>query len=128
MQFGVLRYPRLNKQGRTARVYTCRQPVNDQVHAALRDDRWIFVVRGQGVPIGNKVKALVTVLQFDPVFENTVVMPEMQQTGRPHARKHALVLTDRGIQIGNPEDEKSAGYYSFVPDKGIARNGLHHSY
>jgi len=73
----MLWHMRLGENGRTTRVYACRQPVNRHVFHVLGNAIRRFVMGGEGVPIGNKEKARVLVLHFNPVFQDTVIMPQV---------------------------------------------------
>jgi hypothetical protein len=43
------------------------------------------------MPIGYEEEALIAVLEFKPVLQHPMVMPQMQAPGRPHAGEHAPV-------------------------------------
>jgi hypothetical protein len=42
-------------------------------------------MRSQRMPIGHKEQAFAFMLQLEPVFEYTVIVPQMQLTGGAHA-------------------------------------------
>ena len=46
---------------------------------------------GQRVPVSNKEHTLVFVLQTDPVFQDTMIVSEMQTTSRPHTRQYTVL-------------------------------------
>ncbi len=77
MQLGMFRHPRLDEQGRFARIDAHRQPIDDDVKNRLANDRGILVRRRQGVPIGDKEKTLEFVLQLHPVFQHSVIVPKV---------------------------------------------------
>ena len=91
MQLGVFRHPRLNKEPRRAWIDADREPVDDHVPDALLDDRGPLVLGGQGVPVGHEKEALVFLLQGQPVFEDAMIMAEMQPARGTHARQHPLL-------------------------------------
>jgi hypothetical protein len=41
---------------------------------------------GQRMPVGSEEKALILVLQLDPVFQYAVIMAQVQATSRTHTR------------------------------------------
>ena len=90
MQLGMFRNPRLNKDAGPIRVHSGGQPIHDHIPNILADDLSILVMRGQGMPIGHEIKAVIVMLQPDPVFQNPVIMSQMQTPGRSHTRQHAL--------------------------------------
>ena len=98
VQFGVFGHAGLDKQGRLARVDTGSQPVDDHVPGTLRDHARIVVVRGQRVPVGDEKETLVLVLQLDPVFQNAMVVPEVQASCRAHAGQYAGMLCSNSGQ------------------------------
>ena len=52
----------LVEQGRITGIDTSSQPVDDHIARAFADNRRIFIMRGQGVPVGDEVKTLVAML------------------------------------------------------------------
>ena len=75
---------RLDKKGRSIRIDTCSQPVNHHIPDIGRHDFRVFIMSGQGVPIGNKKETVVLILEAGPVLQDPVVMAEMEATGGPH--------------------------------------------
>ena len=71
-------------------VQTGGQPVNHHFVDVLLDDLAAFVVRGQRVPVGHKVKALHLGLQSNPVFEGSVVVTQMQGPRGAHAGENTV--------------------------------------
>jgi competence protein ComEC len=67
------------------RIEPGRHPVLDQLRHKPLDALGLGVFRGQGVPVGHEEKAVVGLLQFDPVFEHAEVMAQMQGAGGAHA-------------------------------------------
>jgi hypothetical protein len=47
-------------------------------------------MRGERVPVGYKKKTFVFVLELDPVFQNAMVMAEMQATRGAHTGKNSV--------------------------------------
>ena len=68
VKFSVLRHPRLNEDGGGARVHPCRQPIDDRIPGVLLDVIGVFVVRGEGMPIGDEEEALIFVLETHPIL------------------------------------------------------------
>ena len=56
---------------------------------------------GQGMPVGHEEQALVLVLQFNPVLEHTMVVPEMKPPRGAHAREHPGVLCSYSVQANS---------------------------
>ena len=65
------------------------EPVDHHVVDVLLDDLALFVVRGQRVPVGDEVEAVVVVLQPHPVLQRAVVVAEVQRAGGAHAGEDA---------------------------------------
>ena len=92
VQLRVFRNARLDEDRAGARVQAGRQPVDQHlVRIGLEIDR-VLVARRQGVPVGHEEKALVLVLQLDPVRQRAVVIAEVQRAGWAHARNDAAAL------------------------------------
>ena len=89
-QLGVLGNAALQKNGALVGVETRRQPVNDHFINVLLDDVAAFVVGGQGMPVGDEVKARHLGLQAHPIFKGAVVVTQMKRAGGAHARKYAI--------------------------------------
>ena len=87
MQFRVLRHPRLYEQRCPLRVDAGGKPVDQHVPDVGIHLRRLLVVGREGMPVGNKVKALGLFLQPDPVLEHPVVMAKVKPAGRPHTGK-----------------------------------------
>jgi len=86
MQFGMLRYAGLDKDGGRGRIDSCGKPVDDHLPDAFLNHFRRVVMRCQSVPVRNKKQAFMLVLQLDPVFQNSVIMTQMQASRRTHAR------------------------------------------
>ena len=91
VQLSMLRYPRLNKQRSRPGVNSGREPVDNHLPDAIFDDGRVFIVSGQCMPVGNEEITLVLVLQFDPVFQDAMVMTQMQPTRRAHSAKNTFL-------------------------------------
>ena len=59
-------------------------------HTWLLDGVRIIVVRGERMPVGDKIKALEFVLQAHPVFEYAVIVAQMQCASGAHAGEYAV--------------------------------------
>ena len=70
------------------------EPVDDHVVDGLLDDLALFVVRGQRVPVGDEVEAVVVVLQPHPVLQRAVVVAQVHRAGGAHAGKDAGRMCD----------------------------------
>ena len=90
VQLSVLGYVRLHEQRRHARIESSGEPVDHDLADRLLQTRGVLVPGGQRVPVGNEEKALVLILQLDPVTQSTVIVAQMQRAGGSHARQHAL--------------------------------------
>ena len=88
-QLGVLGQPALDEDRRLVRVEAGGDPVDHHVVDVLLDHLAVFVVRGQRMPVGHEVEAVVLVLQAHPVLQRTVVVAEVQRAGGAHAGQHA---------------------------------------
>jgi hypothetical protein len=51
-------------------------------------------VSRERVPVSDEKEAVKFLLQFYPVFQHTMVMPEVQSTCRPHAGQHPALISD----------------------------------
>src|SRR5690348_18426785 len=76
----------LNEQGRLGRIHASSQPVNHHIPNVLLDHFRRIVMSSERMPIGNEKQALELMLQFHPVLEHTMVMPQMQTPGGTHPR------------------------------------------
>ena len=86
----MFRHAGLDKQLGRTRIDPHGQPVDDIPPDALGNDARVFIVRGQGMPVGDKEKTFIFILQLEPVFQDPVVMPQMKLPRRAHAREHTL--------------------------------------
>jgi len=89
VQFGMLHNPRLNKESGLAGVDSSSEPVDDQLPGVVGDRLGLVILGGEGVPVGNKEEARVFVLEFDPVFEDTMIVAKVQSARRAHTRDNA---------------------------------------
>ena len=92
VQLGVLGHLRLHEQRGHARIEPGRQPVDEHLVDEFGELLGVFVARGQGMPVRDEEKALVLVLEIDPVFECAMVVAKMQLTRRPHPGKNSFGL------------------------------------
>jgi len=81
----VFRHAGLDKDPGGARVDPGRQPVHDHVIDAVAYDLGGFVLRGQGMPVGDEEKTLVFILQLEPVPQDAMIMAQVQLPRGPHA-------------------------------------------
>jgi hypothetical protein len=104
MQLRVFRHVGLHEQCGDAGIESRSEPVDHDAVHALRNAARVGIPGGQSVPVRDEEKALVLVLQFDPVAQRAVVVTQVQRTGRPHARQHAacLRICAHGITAGHP--------------------------
>src|SRR5690625_594790 len=103
----MLFYPRLQEDSGLRRVDTAGQPVNDQLPDAIRKHRALIVVGGQRMPVSNEEKAFMLLLQFDPILQHAMVMPQVQTTGRTHARQNTALGLGIGGQDASLYDSKN---------------------
>ena len=85
VEFGVLRDVRLDEDGRLLRIESGGEPVEDHLEDVCLDARGVSVVGGEGVPVGDKEKTVVVVLEPGPVLQGTDVVADVQLAGRSHA-------------------------------------------
>ena len=85
MQFGMLWDFRLNKQGRRTMINARSQPIYDCGPDMLFNNLRILVMRRQRMPVGDKKHAFKFVLQAHTIFQNTMVMTQMQSASWAHA-------------------------------------------
>ena len=84
----------LQKQGAFVRVQAGCQPIDHHFVDVFLDDFSALVMRGQGVPVGYKIKTLHFRLQAHPVFQGAVVMAQVQGAGGTHAGEYAFCHGD----------------------------------
>src|SRR5262249_39117792 len=85
MQLGMLHDTRLDEQCRSIGVDSRGKPVDSIVDNVFANARGGIVVGRQRVPVHDAVKALVFVLQPNPVVKSADEVTEVQLTRRPHA-------------------------------------------
>ena len=78
------------KMRRAVRVDADGEPVDEHLPDAVFDALGRFVVRRQRVPVGREVKALVLLLQPEPVLQRTVIVADVHAPGGPHAGQDAV--------------------------------------
>jgi hypothetical protein len=74
----------LNEQGAFFRIETGTEPIDHHFIDITGNGAGVFVVAGQGVPVGNKEKTVVFVLHADPVGQGAVQIAQMKRAGGPH--------------------------------------------
>ena len=94
IQLRVLGNLRLHEQRGFVGIESRGQPVDADLDSVLRDDRRVGVIGGEGVPIGNEVKAFVLriVLQANPILERAEIMSDVQAAGGTHAAQDAFAF------------------------------------
>jgi hypothetical protein len=68
MQLRVSHHLRLDEQGRRSRIHTGSEPINDHVGDRLINASCVLVMGGECMPISNKEKALILMLELNPIF------------------------------------------------------------
>src|SRR5579863_8135772 len=96
MQFGMLRYMRLNKHCAARRIKSGGEPVNSDVERILFDPRSVAVVGGERVPIGNKEETFVLILHPDPIVERADKITQVQLSGGAHTAEDSFAWRVRG--------------------------------
>ena len=76
-----------------------RQPIDDHLPGIALDILGMLVVGGQGMPVGDEEKALILVLQLQPVLQHPMIMTQMQTAGGTHTGQYALRLIGYHAQI-----------------------------
>ena len=84
------------------------QPIRHHFRDEAADGPGGLVFRGQGVPVGHEVVALIIFLEAHPVVERPVIVPQVHFAGGAHAAQDALLL--------EAED--------FVPGPGLSSNAM----
>src|SRR5882672_604405 len=85
----MLLHVRLHKDHALLRIKAGGQEIQDNFQSAVGKARGVIVVRGKSVPIGDKEKAVVRILELDPVLQRANVVAEMQLAGGAHAAEDA---------------------------------------
>ena len=67
MQLRVLRYVRLDEHGAALRVEAGGEPVDHHFQRVLLDLGGIGIIGGEGMPVGDKEKTIVRLLQLHPI-------------------------------------------------------------
>jgi hypothetical protein len=88
-QLGMLGQSALQEDGAAVRIQPGCQPVGHHLIDVLAHDLAAFVVRGQRMPVGDEVEAVVVVLQPHPVLESAVVVAQVHGAGGAHAGENA---------------------------------------
>ena len=66
-------------------IETCGQIIDHDLQRVLLDVSRVGVIRGKRVPVGDKEKAVVIVLQAHPVAQSTDIVSQVHFAGRAHA-------------------------------------------
>ena len=74
----------LNENGGKLRIEPRAQPVHNHFPGVLLDFLGVCVVRGERVPVGDKEKAFVLLLELHPVFEGAVKVAQVKAPRRTH--------------------------------------------
>src|SRR5262249_28019978 len=99
MQFGMLQHVRLNEDGALAGIEAGAEIVQDNFQSVFGETRGLVIVGGERMPIRDKEKTLVSLLQPNPALERSDVVPQMQLAGGTHAAENAR--TGMGGLIGH---------------------------
>jgi hypothetical protein len=89
------------------RVDAGGQPVDDHLPDAGLDALRVVVVGRQRVPVGREEQAGVLGLQLDPVFQDAVVVAEVEPPGGAHAGEDAFSEHDRLSKSKNDCENKT---------------------
>ena len=73
----MLRHPALHENCRITRIHPCGQPVDHRVHGVLFNAFRCVVIGSQRMQVGHEEKALVFVLELNPVFQHTMQVAKM---------------------------------------------------
>jgi hypothetical protein len=116
MQLGVFWHARLYEKHAFFRIETGTEVVNRQLTHPILDLRGIGVSGGQGMPISDKVEAVVGLLKLDPVLQGPEVIAEVELARRAHAAedpffRHRLPFFTRLTMV--------------IHYKGLLRRGFH---
>ncbi len=90
-QLGMFGQAALDEDRRVLGVDAGGEPVDDHLVDVLLHDLALFVVRGQCVPVGDEVEALVVLLHAHPVLQRAVVVAEVHRAGRAHSGEDSLL-------------------------------------
>jgi len=102
-QLVVLGHMALEENGCDVGVKAYREEHGGQLNDSLTDDPW-FVGHGQRMQVDDAVERIVAILSGDPGLQRAEVVPEMDITGRLHARQHAG-FSGRCCWIGHVRDD-----------------------
>ena len=77
----------LKKDRGLGRVQTGSEEVDGDLQRIVGDGRGVRVIAGEGVPIGDEVKALIggVRLKVDPILQSSKVMADVEASGGTHA-------------------------------------------
>src|SRR6476620_11173955 len=91
----MFRHERLDEDGALLRIEAGSDPIRGVLVGVRRQLGSVCEVARQRVPVGNKVEAVVLVLQRNPVAQGSYEMSEMKLTGGTHARHDAGLSSRR---------------------------------
>src|SRR6185312_15115610 len=89
MQLSVLLHMRLHKHGATLRIQSRSHPIQDDLNRVIAHARSVVVIGRQRVPVGNKEKTGMGVLQLYPVLQRAHIVAKVQFPRRAHTAEHA---------------------------------------
>src|SRR6185437_1540177 len=120
MQLSMLLHMRLHKHGATLRIQSGGQPVQDDLNRVVAHARGVVVIGRQRVPVGNKEKTGMGVLQLYPVLQRAHIVTQVQFPRRAHAAEHArpglLKLVSHGWnRIFLMLSRGKSGYFASLP-------------
>jgi len=84
MKFRVLRDPGLDEEGASFGIETGGKEVQNDILCRLLYCLRVGIPRGKGVPVGDKIVAVIFVLESDPVLESPYEIPEMELSAGLH--------------------------------------------
>src|ERR1700722_355148 len=87
---------RLDEERGFRRVKSDGKPIGGDLQSIFRYRRRVFVMGGEGVPIGDEEKTFVFFLQFKPVRERTKKMADVKTAGWAHAAENSFELSQPG--------------------------------
>src|SRR5258708_34884597 len=94
MKLSVLWDERLLEDDRFLRVEAGGEIVGDDFNGVLRYGGSVGVIAGEGVPVGDEIKAFVgrIILQADPILQRAEIVADVQFAGGAHATEDSVFL------------------------------------
>ena len=93
-EFRVFGHQRLNEECRPFGIETRGEPVGRHVEGARHDLRGVGVIAGERMPVGDEIEAIVLILKGGPIIQRSDKVPEVQLSGRAHARNHTRLHSE----------------------------------